>query len=190
MFEPLITHIQKFVALNTEEQALLTAYLKYEELSKTKYLLSEGDICNAQYFVVEGCIRMYFIKENGVEQIVQFGIDNWWISDYTSFTLHNPSQFYLQTVQRSKVITLTQAKQDELLDKLPKLERYFRRIYQRAYAAAQTRLIFFTDLSGEEKYHHFASRFPDFVQRIPQYMLASYLGFTPEFLSKVRAKRH
>ncbi|MFD1258183.1 Crp/Fnr family transcriptional regulator [Mucilaginibacter terrae] len=188
MFTQLITHIQKFVPLNIEEQKLVISYFKCEDIPKKKYLLSEGDTCNAQYFVAEGCVRMYFIKENGVEQIVQFGIDNWWISDYTSFTLHQPSQFYIQTVQRSKIITLTQTRQDELLDKLPKLERYFRRIYQRAYAAAQTRLIFFTDLSGEEKYHHFASRFPDFVQRIPQYMLASYLGFTPEFLSKVRAK--
>jgi CRP/FNR family transcriptional regulator len=190
MFTPLITHIQKFVTLTNEEQELVVNYLKFEELSKKKYLLSEGDICNAQYFVVEGCVRMYFIKESGVEQIVQFGIDNWWISDYTSFTIHSPSQFYIQAVQRSKVIVLTQTRQDELLDKLPKLEKYFRRIYQRAYAAAQTRLIFFTDLSGEEKYHHFASRFPDFVQRIPQYMLASYLGITPEFLSKVRAKNY
>lgn len=190
MFEPLLNHIQKFVPLTADEQELVKEYLKYEEISKKKYLLSEGDKCNAQYFVIDGCIRMYFIKENGVEQIVQFGIDNWWLADYTSFTLHTPSKFYIQAVQRSKLIILNQDKQDELLDKLPKLEKYFRRIYQRAYAAAQTRLIFHSDLSGEEKYHNFASRFPDFVQRIPQYMLASYLGFTPEFLSKVRGKGH
>jgi CRP/FNR family transcriptional regulator len=189
MYQSLINHIQKFISLTADEQALLVSYLKYEDVSKKKYLVSEGDVCHAQYFVVEGCLRMYFIKETGVEQIVQFGIDNWWISDYTSFTMQIPSQFYIQAVQRSKVITLTYYKQDELLDKLPTLEKYFRRIYQRAYAAAQTRLIFFNDLSGEEKYHHFASRFPDFVQRIPQYMLASYLGFTPEFLSKIRAKK-
>jgi CRP/FNR family transcriptional regulator len=189
MYQPLINHIQKFVQLTVDEEALLVTYLKYQELGKKMYLLGEGDVCHAQHFVVEGCLRMYFIKETGTEQITQFGIDNWWISDYTSFTLHSPSQFYLQSVQRSKIIILTKDKQDELLNQLPKLERYFRSIYQRAYAAAQTRLIFFTDLSGEEKYHHFASRFPNFVQRIPQYMLASYLGLTPEFLSKVRAKK-
>jgi CRP/FNR family transcriptional regulator len=176
------------VPLTADEQELIITYLKYEEVNKKHYLFGEGDICNAQYFIIEGCIRMFFIKKNGVEQIIQFGIDNWWISDYTSFTMHTPSEFYLQAVQRSKLIVLKQDKQDELLDRLPKLERYFRRIYQRAYAAAQTRLIFFTDLSGEEKYHHFASRFPEFVQRVPQYMLASYLGFSPEFLSRVRAK--
>jgi CRP/FNR family transcriptional regulator, anaerobic regulatory protein len=188
MFAPLITHIQKFVTLTGNEQELLRSYLSYQELGKKHYLLSEGDTCKAQYFVIEGCLRMYFIKETGVEQIVQFGIDNWWISDYTSFTLHTPSQFYLQAVQKSKVIVLKQDKQDELLNQLPKLERYFRRIYQRAYAAAQNRQVYFSNFSGEEQYRHFVSRFPDFVQRIPQYMLASYLGFTPEFLSKIRGK--
>jgi len=190
MFEPLINHIQKFVPLTADEQELVKSYVKYEEIGKKKYLLSEGDKCNAQYFVIDGCIRMYFIKENGVEQIIQFGIDNWWIADYTSFSMHTASQFYIQAVQRSKIVILTQDKQEELLDKLPKLEKYFRRIYQRAYAAAQSRNVFFTNLSGEEKYHQFASRFPDFMQRVPQYMLASYLGFSPEFLSRVRAKEH
>ncbi|MDT3404678.1 Crp/Fnr family transcriptional regulator [Mucilaginibacter terrae] len=190
MFEPLLNHIQKFVPLTADEQELVVSYLKYEELGKKQFMFSEGDTCNAQYFVMEGCVRMYFIKDNGVEQIVQFGIDNWWIADYMSFTMHTPSKFFLQTVQRSKMVVLKQDKQEELLDRLPKLERYFRRVYQKAYAAAQTRVLFHADLSGEEKYHHFASRFPDFVQRIPQYMLASYLGFSPEFLSRVRAKDH
>jgi CRP/FNR family transcriptional regulator len=189
MFEPLLTHIQNYVALTVDEQYILTTYLQYKEIGKKYYLLNEGDKCTAQYFMIEGCLRMYFIKENGVEQIVQFGIDNWWLSDYSSLTLQRPSKFYIQAVQRSKIIALPQQHQDELLNKLPQLERYFRLIYQRAYAAAQMRITFFTDLSGEEKYHHFASRFPEFVQRVPQYMLASYLGFTPEFLSKVRGKK-
>ena len=190
MLQPLIQHIQKFVPLTLDEQGVLQQYFEYKEIDKKHYLLNEGDTCKAQYFVIEGCLRMYFIKENGVEQIIQFGIDNWWLSDYSSLTLHTPSQFYIQAVQQSKILVLTQDKQEELLDKLPQMERYFRKVYQRAYAAAQMRITFFTDLSGEEKYHHFASRFPDFVQRVPQYMLASYLGFTPEFLSKVRGKKH
>lgn len=190
MYHSLFAHIQKSVPLTADEQELIASYLKYEEVGKKKYLLSEGDTCTAQYFVVQGCLRMYFIKDNGTEQITQFGIDNWWLADYMSFTMGTPSPFYIQALERSQVIVLTQAKQDELLDKLPKLERYFRKIYQKAYAAAQNRVLYFLDLSGEEKYHHFASRFPEFVQRIPQYMLASYLGFTPEFLSRVRAKDH
>jgi CRP/FNR family transcriptional regulator len=189
MFSALITHIQKYISLTANEQEILKQYLKYETVQKKHFLLTEGDQCNAEYFVIEGCLRMYFIKDSGVEQITQFGIDNWWISDYTSLTLRTPSQFYIQAVQQSKIVALKQDKQDELFDRMPKLEHYFRRIYQRAYAAAQTRLVFHSELSGEEKYKNFATRFPEFVQRIPQYMLASYLGFTPEFLSKVRGKK-
>jgi CRP-like cAMP-binding protein len=189
MIAPLLSHVQKFILLTLDEQETIKQYVQYLTAKKKQYLFSEGDVCNAQYFVIEGCLRMYFIKDSGVEQIVQFGIDNWWISDYTSLTSATSSQFYLQAVQPSKLIVLKKDKQEELFERIPKLESYFRRIYQRAYAAAQTRQIYFSDLSGEEKYHHFASRFPDFIQRIPQYMLASYLGFTPEFLSKIRAKR-
>lgn len=189
MIAPLLSHIQKYVPLTHDEQEVITQYVQCLTVKKKQYLFTEGDLCSAQYFVIEGCLRMYFIKESGVEQIIQFGIDNWWISDYTSLTLVTPSQFYLQAVQPSRLLVLKKDKQEEVFERVPKLENYFRRIYQRAYAAAQTRQIYFSDLSGEEKYHHFASRFPDFVQRIPQYMLASYLGFTPEFLSKIRAKK-
>ncbi|UEG52698.1 Crp/Fnr family transcriptional regulator [Mucilaginibacter daejeonensis] len=190
MFQPLIDHIQKIVLLSTEEQALLTQHLQHQHLGKKKYLFSEGERCNALYFVVKGCLRMYFIKDNGTEQIIQFGIDNWWISDHTSLMMQAPSQFYLQAVEDSQLIILPTSKHDELLNKLPKMEKYFRHMYQRAYAAAQNRTFYFFDMSGEEKYHNFARRFPDFVQRVPQYMLASYLGFSPEFLSRVRAKDH
>jgi CRP/FNR family transcriptional regulator, anaerobic regulatory protein len=188
MFDPIIAHIQKIVMLTQEERTILTHYLKYDEVSKKQYLFQEGDKCNALYFVVKGCLRMYFIKENGTEQIIQFGIDNWWISDHMSFMMQQPSQFYLQAVERSQLISISHAKHEELMEKLPKLEKYFRHMYQRAYAAAQNRTFYYFDMSGEEKYHNFARRFPEFVQRVPQYMLASYLGFSPEFLSRVRAK--
>lgn len=189
MITPLIAHIQKYIPLTPEEQKIIEEHVKYTTVKKKQYLFSEGDVCSNQYFVLNGCIRMYFIKHSGVEQIVQFAVDNWWISDYTSLTLNTPSQFYLQAVQPGKLAVLKKDKQDELFTQVPKMEHYFRRIYQRAYAAAQTRQIYFSDLSGEEKYQQFTSRFPEFIQRIPQYMLASYLGFTPEFLSKIRGKK-
>jgi len=189
MIAPLLAHIQKYTSLTLDEQTIIEQNVKCITLAKKDYLFSEGDLCNAQYFVMEGCLRMFFIKNSGVEQIVQFGLDNWWISDYTSLTLNTPSLFYLQAVQLCKIAVLKKDKQDELFLQIPKMEHYFRSIYQRAYAAAQTRQVYFSDLSGREKYEHFANSFPDFVQRIPQYMLASYLGLTPEFISKIRAKK-
>ena len=186
MFADLITHIQKFAPLTQEEQEQVVSYLKYEYVNKKQHLFSEGDVCHAQYFVVEGCLRMYFVKDSGVEQIVQFGIDNWWISDYTSFSTQKPSQFYIQAVQSSKVIVLTQQKQDEMLDKVPKMERYFRILSQNALVAMQRRMVGSLSQNAEEKYHKLVSTYPDIVQRVPQHMIASYLGITPETVSRIR----
>lgn len=189
MYATLFDHIRKFVPLNGDEEALLSLHLHHKTVTKKSHLLKGGQICTANYFVIKGCFRMYVISEDGNEQIIQFGIDNWWITDYLSFDKQTPSQFYIQAVEPSEIVVLDRQIQDELFRQIPQLERYFRMILQRAYSASLMRIQYMFNLSGEALYHQFSSSFPDFVQRVPQYMLASYLGFTPEFLSKIRAKK-
>ncbi|MBE9584732.1 Crp/Fnr family transcriptional regulator [Mucilaginibacter sp. JRF] len=189
MFSTLIQHISKYVTLTADEQQILTEYFKYEEVGKKHYLLSEGEVCNEQYFVVNGCLRMYFIKQNGAEHIVQFGIDNWWLGDYMSIDTKKPSSFFIQAVERSQILRLSSTNQQRLLERVPKLEHYFMRVMQKGFGAFQMRICYLFDMSGEEQYNLFVDRFPGFVQRVPQYMLASYLGVTPEFLSKIRGKK-
>ena len=132
-------------------------------------------------------MRGYFINEKGGEQTSQFALENWWITDFMAFDQQRASHFFVQAVEDSDVISLTRNGQDILLSKVPQLERYFRLVVQRSYAASQLRIKYLFSQSGEERYKHFNESFPEFVQRVPQYMLASYLGFTPEFLSKIRA---
>jgi CRP-like cAMP-binding protein len=187
--QQLLNHIQRFVLLNEEEQEILYSYITCQDISKKDYLLRQGQVCTANYFILQGCIRLYYINDNGTEQILHFGIDNWWISDYESLEKQVPSEFYLQTVEPTRVAVLKKSVQEELFTKIPKMERYFRMVFQRAYTASQMRIKYIYTFSGEERYHHFNNAFPGFIQRIPQYMLASYLGFTPEFLSKIRAKK-
>lgn len=189
MSDALLLHIRKFVSLSEAEEQLITSALQYRAVKKKGYLLEEGQRCTANYFIVKGCCRMYFITEAGTEQIVQFGIDNWWITDYLSFDSGKVSGFYIQAVEPSEIVQMDKSVQEELLHRVPQLERYFRVILQRAFGAAQMRIQYIYGMSAEERYRHFNKLFPEFVQRVPQYMLASYLGFTPEFLSKVRAKR-
>jgi CRP-like cAMP-binding protein len=189
MHNYLLNHIKKYVAITPDDEEIITRYFQFIDVKKKTHLFTEGQKCNYNYFVCQGCLRLYFIKENGQEQIIQFGIDNWWITDYMNFEQHKPSNLYLQTIEPSIVAAITYSQQEELYITVPAFERYIRIITQKAYAATQRRMQFFFDLSGEEKYHHFNNAFPGFVQRIPQYMLASYLGFTPEFLSKIRAKQ-
>lgn len=189
MFQPLLNHIARFVKLNADEQQIVTEHLSVKKIHKKEFLFKEGDVCTANYFIVKGCFRMYFVKENGQEQIVLFGIDDWWITDYTSLESHKPSQYYLQAVEDAEVIVLTKTQRDILFDKVPLVERYFRILLQRLQGASVTRLKYLFELSAEEKYQNMNNHFPQFIQRVPQYMLASYLGVTPEVLSKIRAKK-
>lgn len=189
MHEPLLAHIRKFTSLTTDEEKLLLSYCRFRTVKKKEHILHEGEVCQANYFVLKGCMRMYVITEKGAEQMIQFAIDNWWISDYNSFDRQTPSGFNIQAVEPSELAFFDKKSQDALFKAIPSIEAYFRVVYQRAYAASLMRIQYIYCLSAEERYLQFSRNFPEFVQRVPQYMIASYLGFTPEFLSKTRAKR-
>jgi CRP/FNR family transcriptional regulator len=188
MYSLLFAHIRRFIELSEADAQVLASYLRFQKIKKKEHLLSEGEVCTSNYFVLKGCIRSYFYNDKAIEQTLLFAIENWWITDYTSLENRQPSHFFIQAVEPCEVAVLDKNVQEELLKTLPQLERYFRIILQRAYSASQIRIKYIYSLSGEERYRHFSTSFPEFVQRIPQYMLASYLGFTPEFLSKIRAK--
>lgn len=189
MYSPLLQHISRYVSLDQNEEALIAQKLKYLQLKKKEIVLSQGKICRSSYFILKGCLRLYFFNDKGAEQTTQFAIENWWISDYNSLENKVPSEFQIQAVEASEVIAFDKEIQDSLFELVPKLERYFRLILQRAYAASQVRTKINYTMSREAQYHLFSTAFPEFVQRVPQYMLASYLGFTPEFLSKIRARK-
>ncbi len=186
----LIAHINKFTPLNADERQVVSSSFKNISVKKKAFLLSEADICRSSYFVEKGCLRMYYITEKGTEQITQFALENWWLTDHMSLMMQKPSPFFIQAVEHAEVAVLDYNKQDELLQQVPKMERYFRLMMQRGYAAMQMRVKYLHDFSKEEAYLQFSTLFPDFVQRVPQYMLASYLGLTPEYLSEVRKKKH
>lgn len=187
-YAALAAHIRNYVHLSAEDEVMLPQYLKYVSLSKKEYLLKEGQVCNACYFVVNGCMRMYFIQENGTEQTTQFAIEHWWMSDYFSYGLQTASRYHIQAVENTEVLAITKESFMELYKAIPALESYSRQMAERAYGAAQQRFYTIYGMSAEERYRGFVEKYPAFVQRVPQYMLASLLGFTPEFLSKLRAK--
>jgi len=182
-------HIEKLLGMELPFYDTIEKYFVPAALRKKENLLTEGKICKANYFVVAGCLRMFFVNEKGVEQTTQFGLEHWWLADYSSFSLQRPSEFFIQAVEPSQVLCLSHSAQEELLLEYPRLERYFRLVHQRAHAASQFRIKVLYGNSREELYHGFVRLYPDFVQRVPQYLLASYLGITPEYLSELRARR-
>jgi CRP/FNR family transcriptional regulator len=189
MYNNLIEHINKFARLNADEIELISKSVSLQTFKKKDFLLEPGKICRSNYFVVEGCLRLYFITRKETEQITQFAIENWWICDQDSFDSRQPSQYYIQAVENTQVIVLNKDVLEDLFIRIPKLERYFRLILQRVYTAWQRRIKYIYEQTDEERYLHFSQSYPEFIQRVPQYMVASYLGFTPQFLSKIRAKK-
>lgn len=182
-------HIAKFIIISSDDWEKVMQYLKPVTLNKKENLLVEGKVCKANYFVTKGCLRMFFVNEKGTEQTTQFALENWWMADYASFSTQKPSEFYIQAVENCELLALEYKAQEEMLEELPVMERYFRLVHQRVHAAMQFRIKSLYNLSSEQSYHHFNKLQPGFVQRIPQYLLASYLGFTPEYLSEIRKKK-
>jgi CRP-like cAMP-binding protein len=189
MYTELLAHIKRFVPLSADEEQLLCDKLDPQILKKKEFLLQPGKLCPGNYFVVNGCLRLYFVNDKLNEQIIQFSIENWWMADHDSLSNKQPSQCYIQAVEPCELLLLSEKNRISLFEQIPKLESYLGIIMQKAFVAAQRRIGFIFNQTEEERYRHFAKLFPGFIQRVPQYMLASYLGFTPQFLSRIRAKK-
>ena len=188
MFDHINTHVTKCANLSTEELAYFNSVLKYKSVPKKTILLHEGDICNFEAYVNKGCIRSYYIDENGFEVTLQFAIEDWWVSDIASFQDHTPANMFIETLEDCELLILSPQTKEELLAKVPKLERVFRLMVQRNLAVLQSRLFKTISTSAQEKYLDFLKRYPTIPQRVAQHYIASYLGISAEFLSKVRTK--
>ncbi|HEU4497387.1 MAG TPA: Crp/Fnr family transcriptional regulator [Flavobacterium sp.] len=173
--------------MSDTDGAMVLSYFETENFKKKSLLLKEGQICDRQYFILKGCVRFYVNNAKGTEQTLQFGIENWWITDYLGFHNQTASHFFIQAIENTEVISIERTSFEALLEQIPKLERYFRLVLQKSFGAAQVRISYLFTLSAEERFHHINAMFPEFIQRVPQYMLASYLDFSPEFMSKIRA---
>jgi len=189
MYTNLIDQIRKHVELDDDAAKVLRTYIKPVTLKKKEFLLKEGQVCRSLYFVEKGCLRMFFTNSKMNEQITQFALENWWISDFFSFIDNKPSDYFIQAVEKSEVLSIDSISFEAMLIKLPQMERYLRIIMQRAVAASQLRIKYMYELSKEEFYTLFCESFPEFMQRVPQYMIASYLGLTPEYVSELRKRK-
>ena len=187
--ELLFSHIKRFTTLNEDQEQLLLSKLKYRKVNRKDFLLKEYEVCSNYYFVTKGCLRFYRNTENGFEQVLQFAIPGWWLSDFQSFETQKSSEYFIQAVQNTEMLILQRSDYQELFTEVPVLNTYFRLMMQKAYTASLKKMELILCESAEERYLQFINSFPDFVQIVPQYMLASFLGFTPQFMSMLRAKK-
>jgi CRP-like cAMP-binding protein len=186
---PLIQHIKKITASpNLEDDQTLT-FFETKTFKKKDILLEEGKRCSSYFFVVKGCLRLFFTDEKGAEQTLQLALENWWMTDIDAFRSQLKSAYTIQALEATEVLAITARNYELMLAKLPVMEKYFRLIYERAYAASLSRIRMISRMPKDEFYDLFQSKYPAFLQRVPQKVLASFLGFTPEYLSELRKKK-
>jgi CRP/FNR family transcriptional regulator, cyclic AMP receptor protein len=188
MFEAINKHISRTCPFTEEELRIFNSLLEVRHVKKKTYLLQQGEICTFEAYINKGCIRNYYIDANGFEVILQFAIEDWWASDIGSFHEQKPSSMFIETLEDCELLVMTVETKEELLTRVPKFERVFRLMVQRNLTSLQHRLMNTISMNAEDKYLDFSKRYPTIAQRVPQHLIASFLGISPEFLSKVRSR--
>jgi len=183
-----LANIRKRIELDASDINYLRSIFLVETYKKKDFLLSQGQICKKLVFVEKGSLRAFNVNEEGRDTTMMFAIQDWWITDMYCFINQKPAQVSLEALEDSRVVVLGYDDFQRLLAKLPKFERFFRILFQNAYARSQLRVLDTISQSTEERYQRFLAKYPQMVEKVTQKQIASYLGVTPEFLSSIKKK--
>lgn len=186
MFEVLFQNFDQKIQLTDEEKELSKSFFTPKKLRRRQYILQEGDVCKQVAFVEKGMLRLYTVDEKGSEHIMQFAFEGWWIADQFSFLTGEPAIYNIDALEDSELLLLSKQAEEQLFQKIPKFERYFRILLQNNLIATQRRLIGSLSQTAEQRYNQLIETCPTIPQRVPQHMMASFLGITPETLSRIR----
>lgn len=185
----LISHFKEKVSLDENEVDLITSRLEIKKLGRKENLLQPGQVSIHMRYIAKGSMRVFYIDDKSQEHTLQLGIEGWWINDLYSFLSGKSSRMYIQSNEPTILIQISKNNLESLYVQVPKLSDFFRLKMQRAYVALQERTIENMSLDAYSRYKTFITEYRNVEQRFPQYVIASYLGITPEFLSAIRKKR-
>jgi CRP-like cAMP-binding protein len=184
----ILENIAKHVSLTPEEQTLFLSLTETKTYKAKTILLKEAEVCTYSFFVTKGILRSYTIDENGVEHVMSFACPGWWIADMYSYLSQRPGQLYIEVNEDAEVILLSKENQEHLYNTIPKMERFFRILIENSLVANQQRLIDNLSFTAEARYDKFTKKYKELVNCLPQKQIASYIGVTPEFFSKMKAR--
>ena len=188
-FTPLIDNIQRYVSLTDAEIERLTAVLITKSVKRRENVIEPGVVCRYRTYILKGAFRVYYLDDKGKEHTVSIGVEDWFVTDFYSYITQTPALNYAEALEDAVVLQMHYDDIEPLCREIHALSEYFRLTTEKAFAYSRRRVISSISKSAEERYREYAERYPAIVGRVPQYVLASYLGMTPEFLSKIRARR-
>jgi CRP-like cAMP-binding protein len=188
-FEPVLEYVSRYVVLDDAEQSYFARFLHTKNVRKRQFIVQPGFVCTHKSYVVKGALRAYFVDQEEKQHTQAFAIEDWWISDYSSMIYQEPATLFVEALEDSLLIQIAHTDMMHVLDEIPKLEKFERVITQRALAFQQKRLLSNFTKTAEERYDDFMSKYSAIATRVPQYALASYLGFSTEYLSKIRNRK-
>jgi CRP/FNR family transcriptional regulator, anaerobic regulatory protein len=184
----ILQNIAQHITLTAQEQQLFLSKTETRQYKAKTVLLNAGEICKESYFVNSGILRSFNINDNIVEHVLSFACSGWWISDMYSYLSQKPGNLFIQVLEDAQVVILTKENQELLYKEIPKLERFFRILIEKSLVANQQRLMDNLSLTAEERFEKFCRKYADLIYKVPQKQIASYLGVTPEFFSKMKSK--
>jgi CRP-like cAMP-binding protein len=184
----ILKNVAKHIDLAEEEKRFFLSLLESKTMKRKKLYLRQGEVCKYSGFVVEGALKSFTVDQDGKEHILSFATPDWWISDMYSLISQQPAVLNIEAIADAEVLLLSRANQQKLFETVPKFERFFRILVENALVASQQRLIDNLSSTAQDRYLHFIKKYPTIPSCVPQHNIASYLGITPEFLSKIRAR--
>ena len=184
----ILENISKHVMLSQEEQQLFLSKTEIRHYKAKTILLSAGEVCENSYFINSGVLRSFNINDQIVEHVLSFACQGWWISDMYSLLSQKPGNLFIEVLEDAEVMVLSKRNQEELYYTIPKLERFFRILTENSLIASQQRLMDNLSLSAEERFEKFTQKYPLLIQHVSQKQIASIIGVTPEFFSKMKAR--
>jgi CRP-like cAMP-binding protein len=186
MFEFFFETITKTIELSESDKRVLRNNYLVKKLKKRQFFLQEGDVCKYAGFITKGCLKTYSIDKNGDEHVFQIAIEGWWVSDMYSHLTGEPATFTIEALEECELLILDLEARETIFKQIPNYERFHRILLERNYLATQRRVNSMLSSSAEERYLAFINKYPQIVQRVPQLVIASYLGIAPESLSRIR----
>ena len=186
--QSILENIAKHVALTPQEQELFLSKTETKPFKAKSILLSAGEVANCTYFVNSGILRSFNINDNIIEHVLHFACEGWWIGDMYSYISGKPGNLFIEVLEDSEVVIITKENQQQLYQEIPKLERFFRILAENSLVSHQERLMDNLSLTAEERFEKFCSKYPTLIQKVPQKHIASYIGVTPEFFSKMKSR--